>query len=148
MQPRNKKAAIYWTESWSPRRPPLRFSRQALTLPLRREEARAVGGSPALWQTLLLFLTTWAVAGVVSTVGVIGVIGLMVPHMALAIGKKRSSGFLPLCFLIGAILTVLSDLLARTLVAGAELPVSIFSGGLAVVWLAWLFCTGKVTEEG
>ena len=122
------------------------FSRQALILSRGREEARAVGVSPALWQSILLFLTTWAVAGVVSTVGVIGFIGLIVPHMALAIGRKRSGGFLPLCFLIGAILTVISDLLARTAVSGSELPVSIFSVGFAVIWFACLFCTGKVTE--
>lgn len=123
------------------------FSRQALILSRGREEALSVGVSPAFWQTVLLFLTTWAVAGVVSTVGVIGFIGLIVPHMALAIGGKRGRGFLPLCFLIGAILTVLSDLLARTTVPGSELPVSIFSVGFAVIWFAWLFCSGKVTKE-
>jgi len=118
----------------------LLFSRQALILSRGREEARSLGVSPALWQTLLLLFSTWSVAGVVSGVGVIGFVGLIVPHIALSLGGKRSRGFLPLCFLLGAILTVLADLLARTLADGAELPVGIFCVGFAVVWFVWLFC--------
>jgi len=122
----------------------LLFSRQALILARGSEEARAVGVSPALWQTLLLTLTTWAVAGVVSIVGVVGFVGLIVPHMALALYRRRSGGYLTLCFLMGSVLTVLSDLLARTLFPGRELPVSIFCVGFAVLWFIWLFCRGKV----
>lgn len=119
------------------------FSRQALILSRGREEARAVGVSPAVWQTVLLLLCTLAVAGVISAVGVIGFVGLIVPHIALALGGSRGRGFLPLCFGVGGILTVLSDLLARTVVRGAELPVSIFCVGFAVLWFAFLFCRRK-----
>lgn len=119
------------------------FSRQALILSRGSEEARAVGVSPAVWQPLLLLLSTLAVAGVVSAVGVIGFVGLIVPHIALALGGSRGRGFLPLCFGVGGCLTVLSDLLSRTLVPGAELPVSIFCVGFAVLWFAFLFCRRK-----
>lgn len=121
----------------------LLFSRQALILSRGSEEARAVGVSPAVWQTVLLLLSTFAVAGVVSAVGVIGFVGLIVPHIALALGGSRGRGFLPLCFGIGSSLTVLSDLLSRTVISGAELPVSIFCVGFAVLWFAFLFCRGK-----
>jgi len=120
------------------------FSRQALILSRGREEARAVGLSPARWQMILLLLSTWAVAGVVSTVGVIGFVGLIVPHIALNVTHSRAKPFLPVCFLMGAALTLLSDLLARTVLTGSELPVSIFCVGFAVLWFLWLFCRGKV----
>jgi len=122
------------------------FSRQAFILSRGSEEARSVGVSPSLWQTILLILTTWAVAGVVSVVGVIGFVGLIVPHMSLAVGGRRGRNFTMLCFCIGAAVTVLSDLLARTLMTGVELPVSIFCVGFAVIWFAFLFCHGKGTE--
>jgi len=125
----------------------LLFSGQALILSRGREEARIVGLSPSFWQPFLLLLVTWAVAGVVSTVGVIGFIGLIVPHIAVAVGGRRGRGFLILCFLIGACLTVLSDLLARTLVPGSELPVSVFCVGFAVIWFMVLFCRGRMMGD-
>jgi len=122
------------------------FNKQTLILSRGSVEARSVGLSPALWQAILLLLAALAVAAVVSTVGVIGFVGLIVPHMALALVKKRGKAFLFLCFIIGAGITVLSDLLARTLVPKAELPVSIFCVGFAVIWFACIFTRGKVRE--
>jgi len=120
------------------------FSRQALILSRGADEARSVGVSPKIWQAVLLLLSTLAVAGVVSCVGVIGFVGLIVPHMALAVSKKRGFTHLLLCFVIGAIITVISDLLARMLFEGAELPVSFFCIAFAILWFAVLFCRGKV----
>ncbi len=122
----------------------LLFSRQALILSRGSEEARSVGVSPALWRTVLLTLSTWAVAGVVSTVGVVGFAGLIVPHVTLAMTGRKSGPYFVLCFGVGGITVLLSDLLARTVSPGEELPVSIFCVGFAVLWFLLLFCRGKV----
>ncbi len=122
----------------------LAFSGQATILSRGSRQAAAVGLSPVLWQMVLLTLVTWAVAGVVSTVGVIGFVGLIVPHIVLALRSKRDKGFFLLCFTVGAFLTVLSDLFARTAAPGSELPVSIFCIGFAVLWFVLLFCSGRV----
>ncbi len=120
------------------------FAKQSQLLSFGREEATVFGLSVRFWQPFLLLLCALSVAGVVSIVGVIGFVGLIVPHIALSLLKTRSKWYLPLCFVIGAGLTVLSDLFARTVVPGAELPVGIFTVGLAVVWFFCLFCRGKV----
>jgi len=120
------------------------FSGQSQMLSFGRDEAMTFGVSVRFWQPFLMLLCTLSVAGVVSVVGVIGFIGLIVPHLVLAILKRRSRLYLPLCFVIGAILCVLSDLLARSIVPGGELPVGIFTVGLAIIWFISLFCRGKV----
>ncbi|WP_058910074.1 FecCD family ABC transporter permease [Entomohabitans teleogrylli] len=71
-----------------------------------------------------------ATATLVALCGVIGFVGLMVPHLARVCGGIRHRRLLPLVALLGAILLCAGDLLSRTLIAPQELPVGIITGGL------------------
>ena len=64
-------------------------------------------------------------AAVVSFAGLMGFVGLVVPHMARALMGERPGKMLPVAALLGGILVILADLLGRTLFAPSELPVGI-----------------------
>jgi hypothetical protein len=81
---------------------------------------------PRLQRRLLVLIATLT-AIAVSLTGVIGFIGLIVPHLLrLLVGADHRRLVLPTA-LGGAILLVLADLLARTLASPAEIPVGIFT---------------------
>ena len=64
-------------------------------------------------------------AAVVSFAGLLGFVGLVVPHIARALVGERPARLLPVAALTGGILVILADLLGRTLFAPSELPVGI-----------------------
>ena len=70
----------------------------------------------------------------VATCGTIGFVGLMAPHMARKLLGAPHGASIPASVLIGVILTVGSDLAARTILAGTELPVGIVTGALGCVF--------------
>jgi iron complex transport system permease protein len=71
-------------------------------------------------------------AATVAAAGLIGFVGLVVPHMARAFGLSRQRSMLAGCALIGAILVVGSDLLARVVIPPSELPLGAVTAVLGV----------------
>ncbi len=110
----------------------LLFHRQIVMLSLGAEHARSLGLAPGLWRGLLLGLSTLMIASLVSLTGVIAFVGLIAPHIAFLICKRRDRDFFLLSALVGADLLLIADMLARTLWKGAELPLSILTVFLAV----------------
>jgi iron complex transport system permease protein len=68
----------------------------------------------------------------VAVSGIIGFVGLLVPHLIRLIWRRDFRYLLPLCALGGATLVVGADLLSRTLVTSAELPIGAFTAILGV----------------
>jgi iron complex transport system permease protein len=78
------------------------------------------------------------VAGAVSISGLVGFVGLVAPHLCRITLGPRHRLLLPASALAGAIFVVVADLLARTLVAPAELPLGVVTalvGGPFFLWL-------------
>ena len=71
-------------------------------------------------------------AATVAAAGLIGFVGLVVPHMARAFGLSRQRAILAGCAIIGAILVVASDLLARIVIPPSELPLGAVTAVLGV----------------
>jgi len=92
------------------------------------EESAAQLGVPIEAVKLgLLVAATLATAAAVSVAGVIGFVGLVVPHaVRLAFGAPHRR-LLPLAAVWGALFMVLADLAARTVVAPAEVPVGVIT---------------------
>ena len=105
----------------------LLFRRQALTLSLGEEGARALGLEPRRWRGRLLGLTTLMVAAVASVAGGIAFLGLIAPHIAFLLLGRRGGPYLPLCALMGGAILLAADLLARGFSQGTELPLSIWT---------------------
>ena len=68
----------------------------------------------------------------VAVSGIIGFVGLLVPHLIRLVWRRDFRFLLPLCALGGAILVVGADALSRTLVVNAELPIGAFTAILGV----------------
>ena len=114
--------------------------RQIVMLSLGDENARYLGLNASLLRMIVLLLTTWMVASIVSITGVISFVGLIAPHIAYLILHKRTEHFLLMSGCIGALIVIVGDMLSRSLVSGAELPLSILTIFFAVpvlIFLMW-----------
>jgi iron complex transport system permease protein len=82
---------------------------------------------------LIGFVTASIITGAaVSVSGIIGFVGLLVPHLIRLIWKRDFRFLLPLCALAGATLLVLADVLSRVILPSSELPVGAFTAVLGV----------------
>jgi len=86
-----------------------------------------------------IFLGVAAAVGVlVAFTGMIGFVGLVVPHLARMMLGPDHHRVLPVSMLLGALLVVLADLGARTLIVPAELPLGVLTALIGVPFFLWL----------
>ncbi len=91
------------------------------------EEARSLGVSPGRIRLVVVVFASLATAAAVSVAGLIGFVGLIVPHAVRAVVGQRSRTVLLVSFLIGAAFLVGADAIARTALAPAELPIGVIT---------------------
>lgn len=97
--------------------------------------AHSLGVAPEKLRQQTFLVCAMATACFVATSGVIGFIGLMVPHLVRHwTGPLHRKAFLP-TLLIGAALLVGSDLLSRILLAPQELPVGVITAGVGAIFV-------------
>jgi iron complex transport system permease protein len=94
-------------------------------LSVGEEEATSLGLRASRVRLFVLLAASLATAAAVAVSGLIGFVGIVVPHVVrrLAGGSYRS--VLPLSLIGGAVFLVLADLVARTVIAPAELPIGV-----------------------
>jgi iron complex transport system permease protein len=93
----------------------------------------AIVGLPVAGFRLIIFaVTALATAISVTTVGVIGFIGLVVPHLIRILAGSDHRVVLPASALAGGTLLVLADTLARTVLAPRQLPVGALTAAIGV----------------
>jgi iron complex transport system permease protein len=95
-------------------------------------QAAIVGLPVAGFRMIVFAVTALATAISVTTVGVIGFIGLVVPHLIRIMAGSDHRVVLPASALTGGILLVLADTLARTVLAPRQLPVGALTATLGV----------------
>ncbi|WP_247645017.1 iron ABC transporter permease [Brucella pituitosa] len=94
-------------------------------LALGHDGAQALGVDPVSTRLWAMMLAACCVAGAVAAVGAVGFVGLIAPHAARLCCGARYRHLLPVTALIGAILTVLADMLGRFIIAPHEIPAGI-----------------------
>ncbi len=105
----------------------LRDANSLNALAIGEPEARHLGIDVEKLKMRLIILTAIGVAVCVSATGIIGFLGLVVPHLVrLVIGPDHRL-LLPLSALTGAVLLLIADISARLLMAPAELPVGLMT---------------------
>jgi iron complex transport system permease protein len=124
----------------------LRFrSRDLDVLALGDETAASSGLDAAALRTRLFLLTSLMTGAMVAVSGAIGFVGLIVPHLVRMVTGAVHSRVLVLAPLVGAVLAVWVDLLARTVVAPRELPLGVVTALVGVpVFLVLLRRRGYV----
>lgn len=116
----------------------LLLSRELNVLHLGDDVARGLG-SKVEWQRFLLLVTSVALTGAsVATAGTIGFVGLMAPHLARQLVGPAYEGLLPTAALLGGLITVLADLLGRSLFAPTELPCGVLTAAVGAPYFLYL----------
>jgi iron complex transport system permease protein len=100
-------------------------------------EAQALGVNVVLVKGLAILFATLATAGAVCVSGVIGWVGLVVPHMGRMIVGNDNTILIPTCLSIGAGYLILVDNAARTL-AGSEVPLGILTSIIGAPFFIYL----------
>jgi iron complex transport system permease protein len=107
-------------------------------LALGEEPAAALGADVDRLRRLVVLATAVLTAAAVSVSGVIGFVGLVVPHAVRWVAGPLHRRLLPLAFIAGGGFLVLADTAARTLLAPAELPVGVVTALVGVPLFAVL----------
>lgn len=95
----------------------------------------------------IVFFSALAVGVSVSLAGIIGFIGLVVPHLVRVIFRADNRLVLPASLLGGPILLLLADLLARTLVAPTELPIGVVTALIGAPFFIFLLVRANHKNE-
>lgn len=116
------------------------LARRLNLLQLGDEEAHYLGVDVKRTQSQLLILSALLVAAAVAVSGVIGFVGLVVPHLVRMWLGADHRWLVPGSVLAGALLLLIADTLARTLVVPAEMPVGLITSLIGGPWfLAMIF---------
>lgn len=99
--------------------------------------AHSLGIDPQRLRIQAFVVCAFATACFVAVSGVIGFVGLMVPHLARAAAGALHRGMLVLAVLMGALLLLLSDVVCRTVLAPQELPVGIITASVGALFVMY-----------
>jgi iron complex transport system permease protein len=120
------------------------YARDLNVLLLGEEDAHGLGIEVERSKRILLALASLMTAAAVAVAGVVGFVGLVVPHvMRLLVGPDHRV-LLPTSALAGAVFLVVSDTVARTAVAGTELPVGIVTAAVGAPFFLYLLRSREV----
>lgn len=104
-----------------------RYTRQLNAIMLGEAEATYLGVHPGRLKRKIMLLNTAMVAIVTAFAGVVGFMGLIVPHLLRLLIGSDNRKLLPASIIAGAMLLVWADMGARLLLAPAEIPVGIIT---------------------
>jgi len=106
------------------------------------EEAKALGINVVRVRFAVIGAATLMTAAVVSISGIVGWIGLLVPHFARLLAGPNFARLLPVSVLLGAAFLLLVDTLART-VARIEIPLGVLTAFIGTPFFIWLLATAR-----
>jgi len=102
------------------------------------EQAQQLGLPVERVKILIILAASLATATAVSFTGVIGFVGLIVPHMIRILWGPDYRNLIPLSILAGATTLLIADLLARTLIAPQEIPVGVITALAGAPFFLWI----------
>jgi iron complex transport system permease protein len=111
-------------------------------LSMGEDEAKALGINTARLRFIIVLCCTLITSASVCVSGVIGWIGLIIPHFARMIVGPDHKALLPACLSIGGVYLLLVDNLARTF-TNAEIPLGILTGIIGAPIFAYLLIRGE-----
>ncbi|WP_455922525.1 FecCD family ABC transporter permease [Pseudomonas putida] len=123
---------------WLPRR-----AKALNAMLLGESEARHLGINVERLKRELVFCTALGVGAAVAAAGLIGFVGLVVPHLVRQVSGPDHRVLLPASLLAGASLLLFADLIARMALAPAELPIGIVTAFLGAPFFLYLLVRGR-----
>ena len=107
------------------------------------EEAAALGVRVARVRIVVVVAATIGTAAAVAVSGLIGFVGIIVPHTIRLLAGGSYRLLLPLTILIGAGFLVFTDVLARTIISPAELPIGVVTAFFGAPFFAIVLRTSR-----
>jgi iron complex transport system permease protein len=126
----------------------LRHARGLDLLALGERPARHLGVDVERLRIVLIVVVALLTAAAVSFCGIVAFIGLVVPHLVRMVVGPAHRTLLVASFLAGALVLVVADLAARTLVAYAELPLGMLTSLVGGPFFFWLLRRTRRTAGG
>jgi len=114
------------------------FSRDLNAMLLGEESAQYLGVDVENVKRILLILASLITGIAVSVSGIIGFVGLIIPHIVRILIGADHRILIPSCALVGATFLILVDVLARTIIAPSELPLGIITALFGVPFFIYL----------
>lgn len=112
-------------------------------LALGDDKAVSLGLNPAVVRIVVIGAASLATAAAVSVSGLIGFVGIVVPHIVRRLVGSDYRAILPVTVLFGAAFMVLVDIVARTLVSPAELPIGVVTAFLGAPFFVLILRTTR-----
>ncbi|MGJ8513627.1 putative siderophore transport system permease protein YfhA [Carnimonas sp. R-84981] len=100
------------------------------------------------WKPLLLVLAVVPVAAVSSIAGPVALVGLIAPHITRLLRPSSSVVACLLCALVGGVVLMGADLLARTIAIPREVPIGFLTALLGAPMLLWLIQSSRILRAG
>ncbi|MCL2877945.1 MAG: iron chelate uptake ABC transporter family permease subunit [Acidobacteria bacterium] len=114
------------------------FGRSLNIMQLGDDQAKQLGLNVERDKKILLAVSTIVVAAAVSFVGIIGFVGIIIPHAVRLIWGPDYRFLLPLSVLLGAVFMVTTDIVARVLFAPAEIPIGVITAACGAPFFLYL----------
>ena len=112
-------------------------------LTLGDQSAKSLGLNVARVRFVFLILAAMLAGSAISIAGLLGFVGLIVPHVSRIVVGYDNRILIPVSGLLGSIFTLLCDLLARVLFAPFEIPVGIIMSFLGGPFFIYLLIKGR-----
>jgi iron complex transport system permease protein len=107
------------------------------------EEARALGVDPSRVRLVIVLAATLGTAAVVAVSGLIGFVGIIVPHTVRIVFGTSYKVVLPLSIVYGAAFLIVADLIARTVVSPGELPIGVVTAFFGAPFFAFVLRSSR-----
>lgn len=107
------------------------------------EEAMALGVDPPRVRMVMVMAATLGTAAVVAVSGLIGFVGIIVPHTVRIIFGTSYRVVLPLSIVYGAAFLIVADLIARTLISPGELPIGVVTAFFGAPFFAFVLRSSR-----
>lgn len=105
--------------------------------------AHALGLSVPRTRWLIATLSAFLAATATAACGIIAFVGLLVPHLGRLLAGPDHRRLFPVCLLLGPLLVLVSDLAARLLLSGQEIPLSVITGGVGCLFFLALLIPSR-----
>jgi len=112
---------------------------------LGEDEAKNSGVDAEKLKKQIIFFVSLSIGTSVAFCGIIGFIGLVVPHIARLLAGSNHKLYLPLSAILGAFILLWADAFARTIISPAELPIGIITALLGAPFFLWLLIKNRQT---
>jgi len=124
------------------------FSRDVNAILTGEESAEHLGVNAELVKKIILILGSLVTASCVSVGGIIGFVGLIVPHISRLIVGPDNRVLVPFSALFGASFLTFADLLARVILKPVEMPIGIITATFGGPFFLYLLVRSKQKNEG